>query len=177
MEIQAQDAMYADRNEKWEARKARHAKKISLKALKGETVNEATRQRFEADFQPATDVVWQRTAHFDEVAFTNGEGKKLKAYYDGDGQLVGTTRAASFSELPPAAQQEIARHHTDYANAPVIFFDDNETNDTDMILYGAQFDDADNYFVELKDKRGRPIVLQVNKQGEVAFFANIPQAR
>ena len=35
----------------------------------------------------------------------------------------------------------------------VIFFEDNNVNDTDMLLYGNQFSDADNYFVELSNNK------------------------
>ena len=40
-----------------------------------------------------------------------------------------------------------------------------------MMLYGQQFADADNYFVELS-KDNKKIVLQVNMSGEVFYFAN-----
>lgn len=76
--------------------------------------------------------------------------------------------------LPAKAQQEIIKHYTNYEKAPVIFYDDNEYNDTDMILYGLQFQDEDNYFIELADKKGRPIVLKVTPGGEVSYFTDMP---
>jgi len=41
-----------------------------------------------------------------------------------------------------------------------------------MILYGIQFEDADNYFVELS-KGTKKIVLQVNTDGVVFFFKQL----
>ena len=53
-----------------------------------------------------------------------------------------------------------------------MFFDDNEWNETDMILYGNQFADADNYFVELK-KDNKEIILQVNPIGNVSILKQL----
>jgi hypothetical protein len=41
-----------------------------------------------------------------------------------------------------------------------------------MILYGIQFEDQDNYFVELS-KASKKIVLQVNPEGAVFFFKDL----
>ena len=67
---------------------------------------------------------------------------------------------------------KINKEYKDYTIEKVIFFDDNEDVDTDMILYGSQFDDADNYFVELR-KDNKDVVLQVTMDGLVGYFAGI----
>jgi hypothetical protein len=54
----------------------------------------------------------------------------------------------------------------------VIFYDDNEHNDNDMMLYGIQFEDEDNYFVELS-KGSKQIVLQVTPEGNIFFFTEL----
>ena len=41
-----------------------------------------------------------------------------------------------------------------------------------MIMYGVQFDDADNYFVELS-KGSSKIVVKVDMKGEVTFFKQL----
>jgi hypothetical protein len=41
-----------------------------------------------------------------------------------------------------------------------------------MILYGNEFEDEDNYFVEMTNGR-KTIVLQVNMEGNVSFFKDI----
>ena len=78
----------------------------------------------------------------------------------------------TFSDLPASAQKQINKEYKDYTIEKVIFFDDNEDVDTDMILYGSQFDDADNYFVELR-KDNKDVVLQVTMDGLVGYFAGI----
>ena len=67
---------------------------------------------------------------------------------------------------------EIKKKYPGYKVENVIFFDDNEANDTDMMLYGIQFEDADNYFVELS-KNNQTLVVQVNPFGEVFFFKQV----
>jgi len=66
----------------------------------------------------------------------------------------------------------IDKSYKDYNIGAVIMFDDNEENATNMNLYGTQFDDKDNYFVEIS-KGGKQSVLQVNMAGEVMFFRQL----
>lgn len=156
-----------------EMRKERHEQRITLRKLEGKEVSTQSQHQFMIDFGNVPNVVWTRESYFDKATFVNAKGKEMAAYYDMEGGLVGTTSSASFSDLPPMAQKEIGKHYNYYEHAPVIFFDDNEYNDTDMILYGTQFDDADNYFIELADKKGRPVALKVDMQGNVSYFADM----
>ena len=41
-----------------------------------------------------------------------------------------------------------------------------------MNLFDLQFDDADNYFVEL-EKDNKKIVVQVNMSGDVSYFKRL----
>ena len=47
-----------------------------------------------------------------------------------------------------------------------------KTITTDMILYGLQFEDQDNYFVELTKGKDK-IVVQVTPEGDVFFFKQL----
>jgi hypothetical protein len=134
------------------------------------TPNYMTNQNFMLDFPNATNVSWKR-GEFEEASFT-WNGKDRKAFYDYADNLVGTTSAASYSVLPASAQKEIEKYYKGYIPKQVILFDDNEFNDTDMILYGNEFEDEDNYFVEMTNGR-KTIVLQVNMEGNVSFFKDI----
>lgn len=134
------------------------------------TPNYMTNQNFMMDFPNATDVSWKR-GEFEEASFT-WNGKNMQAFYDYTDNLVGTTSQASYSALPASAQKEIEKYYKGYTPKEVILFDDNEFNDTDMILYGHQFEDEDNYFVEMTNNT-KTIVLQVNMEGVVSFFKDI----
>ena len=147
-----------------------HIKKDHKKIKQGE-VNQLSKDHFMLDFGHITDVVWKRTPDFDQATFKK-DGQEMIAYYDDQSNLVGTTKVVSFSSLPKNAQHEINRKYKDYKVGAVIFYDDNENNDTNMILYGMEFEDSDNYFVELNSAK-KNLVLKINPEGAVSFFKNI----
>jgi hypothetical protein len=145
--------------------------RVPLKKLEGTKVSEQSKEHFIADFGNVPDVQWKRSANFDEAVFTRN-GKKMTAWYDIDEKLVGTTSEVSFTDLPADGQKAIKAKYKDYTIGKVIFFDDSELNETDMILYNQQFDDADNYFVELVKVKST-IVVRVNTRGELTFFKQL----
>lgn len=154
-----------------ETKKELKSERVALKKLEGTKVSELAIQNFKVDFGDIQNVQWKRNGTFDEAQFKK-DGKDMTAFYDIDGKLVGTTQLAAFTDLPAKGQQEIKTMYKDYTVGPVIFFDDNEANDTDMILYGTQFDDQDTWLVEMS-KGTKKIVVQVLKNGEVQFFKQL----
>lgn len=147
------------------------AERKALKKLEGKTVSNRAMASFAAQFGNVPGVEWTRSDFFDEAHYTM-KGQKMTAFYDSDGNLVGTTSPKTFNDVPAKGRQEIQSRYKDYKIGPVIFFDDNEANETDMYLYGAQFDDADNYFVEIT-KGTSKIILEVNPEGNVSFFKEL----
>jgi hypothetical protein len=145
--------------------------RVPLKKLEGKDVSKMAKESFIADFGNVPNVKWQRSGTFDEAIFMK-DGKEMIANYDIGGKLVGTTKVVTYAEVPASAQQEIKKRYKDYAVSTVLFYDDNEANDTDMVMYGIQFDDEDNYFVELA-KANSKIVVRVNTRGEVIFFKQL----
>lgn len=129
-----------------------------------------TRVQFNCDFGNMDNVQWGRIGNFEKATFMKG-GHLHTAYYDFESNLVGTTTQKEFTDLPVYQQQMINKNYGDYQIKEVLFFEDNEANDTDMFLYGQGFDDADNYFVVLQ-KDQQEIVLQANRNG-VSFFKSL----
>ena len=165
----------ADRRERREERGERREIRSDYHKIRRDEnrakVSYFTRNNFAKDFPDAKNVRYVKTKNFDEVLFTSGRDN-LIAYYDNETNLVGTTQKLAFSDLPGNAQKEIHKKYSEYGVAEVMKFDDNETNDTDMILFGTAFDDADNYFVELKNDR-KDIILKINTYGLVSFFKEL----
>jgi len=147
------------------------ADRKALKKLDGSQVSYQSREAFYSDFGDPGNVTWERTTYFDEATFMQN-GQKVTAYYDDRSGLVGTTMHKHFNEIPASAQRYINREYKDYKITEVIFYNDNEANDTDMFLYGTQFDDADNYFVVLK-KVDKTIILTVGPDGSVNLFKRL----
>jgi hypothetical protein len=142
-----------------------------IKKLNGPEVSLMSKQSFATDFGNVDNVTWSRLDNYDEADFLKN-GKAISAFYDYNANLVGTTQNKSFSDIPQKAQNDIARWYKGYTPVDVVFFDDNEANDTDMILYGTQFDDQDSYFVEMVNGT-RKIVLHVTMDGGVDFFTRL----
>ena len=142
-----------------------------LRKIEGSITTEYVKKAFYAEWGNIPNVNFKRNNFMDEATFIKN-GKEITAYYDADAKLVGTTTILPFEEVPYLGQKEIKKRYPDYEVGNVIFFNDNEANDTDMILFGVQFEDADNYFVELS-KGDKKIMLQVNTQGDVFFFKKL----
>lgn len=153
--------------EKKEAKAEKKEAKKELRKLRGDDVSGLAKSHFFQDFGNVN-ASWRRTSYFDEATFVQN-GKPMTAYYDDGAELVGTTSPSDFSALTPGAQKDIKKHYKGYTIDKVVLFDDNENNESDMILYGADISDEDNYFVELS-KGQKEIVLKVTPEGEVGFF-------
>ncbi|MDF2192429.1 hypothetical protein [Paraflavitalea sp. CAU 1676] len=152
------------REEKREARR-------ELRKLEGPAVSYQSKEQFAIDFGVLPDVTWSRTKYFDEATFEK-DGQTTTAYYDIMNNLVGTTAVKTFSDVPVAGQHYIQKKYKDYTIEKVILFDDNEANETDMLLFGEPFDDADNYFVELQ-KDNKQIIVRVDSSGSVFYFTTL----
>jgi hypothetical protein len=154
-----------------ETKKEVKSERKALRKLEGNNVSIVAKNKFAAQFATAANVLWKRVETFDEASFTL-DGKAMKAFYDIEGNLVGTTTTKTFADLPLKGQQEIKAKYKNYSTGKVILFDDNEANNTDMLLYGIQFDDEDNYFVEMASGTQK-VILKVNMAGTVSLFKKI----
>jgi hypothetical protein len=131
----------------------------------------AIKSQFTADFPDAKNVHFERVKDLNEVSFTQGK-EKMDAYYDAQDQLVGTVKKESFADLPDNAQKEIQNKYPGYTIANVVKFDDNGSDEAELILYGISLDDADNYFVELKND-SKAIVVKVDLSGGVDYLTTM----
>jgi homoserine acetyltransferase len=127
--------------------------------------------QFGMDFPDAKNVSWTRD-QFEKASFINAEGKQIDAFYDYNSQLIGTTAFVDYAQLPAAAHKQIDKTFKGYTVGPVLLYDDNEDNQTDMVLFTTPFEDRDNYFAELT-KGDKKIVVQITMAGDVYFFKSL----
>lgn len=153
------------------AKDTRKAEKKEHRIENRSQVASLSKDAFYSDFGKIPDVKWERGPQFDEATFTKN-GLKQTAYYDNHYMLVGTTADKKFADIPAKAQKDIQKHYKGYAIGAVVEYKDNENNDTNMLLYGTQFDDADHYFVTVS-KGDKENVLMVKTNGEVSYFRNL----
>ena len=147
------------------------AYKTELSELEGDNVNYRTKQIFIEDFGNLDDVKWIGKEKFDEAIFTK-DGKKLTAFYDFQSNLIGTIQDLSFADLPAKGQNEIKEKYKDYTVAAVNYFDNNDSNNTNLIFFESPFENHDSYFVELING-SKKTVLMVDQDGDVSFFKHL----
>ena len=158
------------KEERVEKRKDRQELRRARRAQENDEVGIFVRTQFTSDFPDAKQPVFSMVNGVSIVTFIQDQ-KLMKAYYDIDNELIGTTRKITFTKLPEAAQKNILKEYPDYTITSIIKFDDNEDNADDMILYNSSIPD-DGYFVEVK-KDNSARVLQVTLAGDVYFFKEL----
>lgn len=152
-------------------RQERKQEKKELRKLEGQEVSYQSKEQFYRDFGDVPVSQWTRTPYFDEVSFVQ-DGESKIAFYDITAQLVGTTSRKTFADIPGYAQKYINNKYKDYTVKAVVYYEDNQDNDMDMVMYDTRFEDADMYFVELS-KGSKQLILKVDPQGEVSYFTQL----
>jgi hypothetical protein len=147
------------------------AKNMALTDKELKNYNYQTRAAFYSDFGNIPITGWEVSSRYDKISFMKN-GVEYTAYYDLSSELVGTISNASVADLPGRAVEYINKKYGGYTIGDVVFFDDNELNETDMILYGRQFNDEDKYFVELSNDKEK-LVMEVDDEGGVSFFKKL----
>jgi hypothetical protein len=136
-----------------------------------ESVSFESQNSFNIDYPKSSDVSWEKTGTMDQVNFISN-GQKTSAYFDMDGNLIGTTTNKTLADLPEKARKILSGKYADYTVGPVIFYQDNDRNDTNMVLWATEFDSEDLYFAEL-DKSGEKIAVEITPSGDVSYFTQI----
>lgn len=152
------------------SKKKKPAETKELKKLEGTVVNPLAKQEFYMIYGDIP-AVWKRTPDYDQVSFTSG-GEAKTAYYDADAKLVGTIIQKKFEDLPSDSQKHINGEYPGYIKEDVVFFNDNELNTTDIVVFNKQFDDEDCYYVKMK-KDNQKILVKVKMSGDVSFFKKL----
>ena len=156
---------------KKEIRQEKKAKKLTLKKLEGTTVSPKAKKNFGSKYGKAYKARFARRNYFDVATYMKDD-IEINVYFDNNGDFVGTTNVARFSDIPLKGQQNLKADYKDYTIRRVVFFKDNPKNDCDMMLYDIQFYDEDTYFVEMS-KGNKTIVAQVDPKGKVYYFTSI----
>lgn len=153
------------------ARKEKKEERKETRRIEDKEASYQSMEQFYIDFGNVPITGSSRTGIYDKIFFKLN-GVPTTAYYDSEANLIGTSNNRKFSDIPLSAQKHILSKYKDYKVENVLFFDDNNLNDTDMMLYKLSFDDEDNYFVELK-KDNKEIVLKVDMQGITSVFKEL----
>ncbi|MES2331396.1 MAG: hypothetical protein V4539_17460 [Bacteroidota bacterium] len=112
---------------------------------------------FANTFSAAKNVSWNSNGRFQKVTFQlNNE--TISAFYDEDGDLLGTSKKVSFDKLPKAALETITSQYTfpEYQVLECIEFSSDKTE----TKYYTSFRTEDS-----------TVVLEIMKNGRVSVFS------
>jgi hypothetical protein len=84
-------------------------------------VNSKATSSFAAEFADAKNVSWTSKDNYVKASFTL-DNKSMEAYYDFQGELVGTSNAIEISDLPTIAKRSFAKKYAGYTVKAAIRF-------------------------------------------------------
>ena len=122
------------------------------------SISASVTKHFTNTFTKAQNVTWKSDEQFDKVSFVlNNE--KVEAFYDVQGELIGTSKTIAFDKLPKSAIQTITTKYTfpDYQVKECIEFQNVNNNET-------------NYYVSFTTKN-EYIALEITRSGSVSVFS------
>ncbi len=122
----------------------------------GTTANTKVSEVFAASFSNAKNVSWKTESRFEKVSFELGN-EKVNAFYNKEGELLGTSKNIAFDKLPKSAIENITTKYTFpefQVKDCMEFTDDNKEK---------------NYYVSL-DTVSETVVLEITKAGIVSVF-------
>lgn len=121
------------------------------------TISTKVNEHFAAAFKNAKNVAWKTTDKFDKASFVLG-GEKIQAFYDAEGELLGTSKTMAFDKLPKSALQIITTRYT-YPGYQL----------QDCIEF-VKTTNEKNYYVSLSNKNVT-VILEITEEGVLRVFA------
>jgi hypothetical protein len=79
-------------------------------------------ESFESQFTEAENVQWSIKSEYVKAVFEL-EGEKTEAYYNLDGEYIGTSKKITLENLPVQAKRTFAKRYSDYTVKEAIKFD------------------------------------------------------
>ena len=116
-------------------------------------VDYKVKSSFEAKFYGAENVNWSARENYLKASFTLA-GENVEAFFNAEGELIGSSRKLDFQRLPLNAIQKIKKDFADYKVVETIEFD---------------LDGDRSYYVSL-DNGQKSQILQVSLYGAVSSY-------
>lgn len=128
-------------------------------ASNAKKVNILIKNSFYDDFSGASDVTWTMSGDYAKASFLVGK-QKMEAFYNINGEKIGTSKSIDPEELPIAAKRTLAKKYGEF-----IAFGNFSVKEA------IRFDRADEgaYFISL-DNNKETVVLKVSDAGYVSIY-------
>lgn len=100
---------------------------LASSAFAAETkkVSSAATNTFAADFKKATEITWSVTDEYAKATFVLNN-QKMEAFYNVNGEIIGTSTHAIIEDLPVHAKRSFAKKFNGYTVKEIIHFDGTE---------------------------------------------------
>jgi hypothetical protein len=122
-------------------------------------VNILIKNSFNADFGKAIDVAWTINEQYTKASFTMHK-QQMEAFYNSNGDLIGTSKSIDLDELPVAAKRTLIKKYGEFM--ALGGFSVKEAIRFDRIDDGA-------YFISL-DNEKETVILKVGDTGDVSIY-------
>jgi hypothetical protein len=127
------------------------------------TVSYAVQQEFTTDFAGAENVTWTVTKNCQKADFVI-DGAKKTAFYNLNGDFLGTTQVIGYNAIPAKTQKLIADEYKGFVASGVIVYQANEAVNDEI--------DPTSYFVDLKSSN-HELLVRVTSNGKIDFFKQV----
>jgi hypothetical protein len=129
----------------------------------GTNVSYVALHGFTADFAEATNVNWTVTKNVQKATFTV-DGAQKTAFYNLQGEFLGTTQRVDNKAIPAKALKQINSDYKGYEVGEVIVYQAN-TSINDAI-------EPTSYFVDLKNDK-HEVLVRITQQANIEFFQQV----
>ncbi len=116
-------------------------------------INGRILNNFNSAFSEASNVQWTLKETFAKATFIS-DNEKMEAFYDLNGEMIGTSRAVTIEHMPTNVKREFAKKYADYVIKEMIRFD------------GM---DETAFYISAENEK-KSIIFKVSDAGTVSIF-------
>jgi hypothetical protein len=122
-------------------------------AKDSKSVNTAASNNFAAEYKKASNVTWTATENYIKASFIMNS-ERMEAFYNSQGEKIGTSKAFNIENLPVHAKRAFAKKYQGYTVQQAIEFEGNdetayfisaENDKESVILKVNMFDNMSTY--------------------------------
>ena len=125
-------------------------------------ISKTALNHFATDFNTVTDVTWSLSANCQKAVFLQ-DGVTTTAFYDLNGEFIGTTNKVDYAIIPFEDKETIAKKYAGYEVAEVIRFKYAGSNaELNPIVY----------FIDLK-KDASEVILKTSPGESLSFYKKV----
>ncbi len=118
----------------------------------GNNVNYFVQKSFETQFKDASNVEWSTGKEYTKATFVL-KNEKMEAFYNLNGEILGTSRTASLDELPVRSKRAFAKKFKGYTVKEAIRFEGT---------------DESAYFISAENEKGS-VIFKIEDNGTVSM--------